>query len=248
MKKKINIIPVENSQISYKTKCAVIDIIRENAVDGKPVKLPNEEELSKRLGVSRNVLRDVLISLEKIGYLTRRRSKGTIANPKIVNATCRLDIEPELFKNIKACGYKVCVETQFLGFVFEPDEILGSNEEGYLSAEKVFYADDVPISYGIDHISSRFTKSIGDNMLQLRTLSHYAFLQKYCNTTMAYSMGHIDVTMAEPWLKESLNLSDNEPVIVIEDEGYNHDHEMVVHSYMYYKKGALDLKFLRKSW
>jgi DNA-binding GntR family transcriptional regulator len=65
---------------------------------------------------------------------------------------------------------------------------------------------------------------------------------------MAYSLSHIDASLPEPWLVESLQLDQNEPVIIIEDEGYNYDHEIVVHSYVYYKRGVLDLKFLRKSW
>lgn len=248
MNNSIKIRPIDNSQLSDKTKRAVIDIILQNAVDGKPFKLPNEDELSQRLGVSRNVLRDVLISMEQIGYLTRRRSKGTIANPKIVTATCRLDIEPELLSNLVSSGYVARAETQNLGFVFEKDEVFGPEEECYLSVEKIFYADDIPVAYGIDRIAGKYTKHIGNAILQLRDMSHYRFLQQYCNTEMAYSLSHIDVSLPEPWLMESLCLSENEPVIIIEDEGYNYDHEIVVHSHVYYKRGILDLKFLRKSW
>lgn len=239
---------VENEELSHKTKRALIDIICQNGADGKPFKLPNEDELSQRLGVSRNVLRDALMSLEEVGIVTRRRSKGTIANPQIARQNTRLDINPELYQMMVQSNYKVRVETLRLGFVFERDEALGGAQDSYLNVEKVFYGDDVPVAYVADHISGSYAKPSGDSILALKSISHYEFLDTYCSTTMAYTMAHMDAVLPAPWLVEAMKLEPGQPVMKMDDYAYNFDHEVVVHSEIYFRSGSLDLKFLRKNW
>lgn len=243
----LNITRMDSDQLSHRTKVALMEIIRENGTDGRPFKLPNEDELSQRLGVSRNVLRDALMSLEEMGVVTRRRSKGTIANPKIANATCRLDTGPEVFRMITDAGYAARAETLRLGFVFEPDP--GLEEEGmYLNVEKLFYANERPAAFCADHLSGRFAEQAGENILYLRDLSHFQFLEDYCGTSLAYTMANIDAILPEPWLMETMQLQAGEPVLFMEDFGYNYDHELVVHSCIYFRSNLLHPKFLRKSW
>ncbi len=244
----IKIKRVENEELSHKTKRALIDIICQNSEDSKPFKLPNEDELSQRLGVSRNVLRDALMSLEEVGIVTRRRSIGTIANPKIAKERARMDVNPELFRMLREDGYTVRVETLRLGFVFDADPAFVPAQDSYLNVEKVFYADDVPMAYCIDHISGNYAKLAGDSILVLRDASHYEFLEKYCNTSMAYTMATVDAALPEPWLAEALQIAPAEPVLTMDDYVYNYDHEIVVHSNIYFRRGYTGFKFLRKSW
>ena len=79
MKKDIEITPLDSSELSQRTKLALIELIRSSESD-RPFKLPNEDKLAQMVGVSRNALRDALASLEEMGFVTRQRSKGTMAN------------------------------------------------------------------------------------------------------------------------------------------------------------------------
>ena len=248
MDNKLLITRVDNAQLSHKTRAALIEIIRQNAVDGKPFKLPNEDELSQQLGVSRNVLRDALMSLEQMGIVTRRRSKGTIANPQIVNFQGRLDTEPELFRTLKEVGYDVRVETQRLGFVFENDPIFGKDQDCYLNVEKLFYADGKPAAYCADRIIGSYAKLAKDSIFKLQQQSHYEFLEQNCHTTMAYTMANLDARIPEPWIAQILRTEENEPVLVMEDIVYNYDHEILVHSFIHFRRGVINIKFLRKYW
>lgn len=248
MEKKTKAKRTRNEELSHKTKRALLDIIVNHGDEGKPFKLPNEDDLSHSLGVSRNVLRDALLSLEEIGVVTRRKSIGTIANPQIARENGRLDINPELVQMMEDEGYEVRIETQCLGFVFDNDPDLGPNQDSYLNVEKVFYADEMAAAYCIDHIAGSYAKMAEDSIMKLKGLSHYEFLKEYCDTAMAYTMVHVHAVMPEPWLNEVMKLPPGEPVMKMDDLVYNYDHEIIVHSNIYFRSGYLPLKFLRKSW
>lgn len=244
----LNVLRVDNKQLSYKTKRALIDLVRNSTEDGMPFKLPNEDELSHRLGVSRNVLRDALASLEEMGIVTRRRGKGTIANPKIANATFRLDTAPELFESMQAAGYNPRMESLNLGFVFKNDPAFGPDSTSYLNTEKLFWVDDIVATYCTDHIAGRFAEAAKDSIFALQELSHYQFLEQFCNTSMAYTMSHIDAIVPNDQVAELMRLKSGEPVLFMDDHIYNFDHEIVGHSMIYFRSGLIDLKFLRKNW
>lgn len=244
----LNILRVDNKQLSYKTKRALIELIRSSSEDGKPFKLPNEDELSHRLGVSRNVLRDSLASLEEMGVVTRRRGKGTIANPQIANTTFRLDTAPELFHSLEEEGYQPRIESLNLGFVFKNDPAFGPESASYLNTEKLCWIDDVVATYCIDHIDGRFAIDAKDSILALQNMGHYQFLERYCHTSMAYTMSQLDAIMPSAQVMELMRLQPGEPVLFMDDHVYNYDHEIVAHSTIYFRSGLLDLKFLRKNW
>lgn len=82
MKELRSIRQLDNRQLSQKIKYALFENIKESIHGNELLKLPKEEVLAQQLGVSRNGLRDVLTVLEEEGYISRRRSKGTIVNPK----------------------------------------------------------------------------------------------------------------------------------------------------------------------
>ena len=248
MKNSIIIKRVDNEELSHKTKRALIDIICQNTDSDAPFKLPNEDNLSQSLGVSRNVLRDALMSLEEIGVVTRRRSIGTIANPKIAREHGRLDINPELMRMIREDGYTVRVETLRLGFVFEKEPALEGDNGCYLNVEKVFYADDEVVAYCADHIAGRYAEAAKDSILRLQDVSHYEFLEECCGTSMAYTMVSIDAVMPGRELRETMGLPEGVPTLKLDDLVYNLNHEIVVHSNIYFRSGALALKFLRKNW
>ena len=248
MEDHLNILRVDNKQLSYKTKRALLDLIRSSSQDNTPFKLPNEDELSRRLGVSRNVLRDALASLEEMGVVTRRRGKGTIANPQIANADFRLDTAPELFHAMEEAGYHPRIESLNLGFVFKNDPAFGPGSTSYLNTEKLGWLEDKVAAYCTDHIDGRFATAAKDSIFALQEMGHYQFLEQYCHTTMAYTLSHIDAVIPPPAVAELMQLSAGEPVLLMDDHVYNYDHEIVAHSIIYFRSGILDLKFLRRNW
>ena len=69
-------------------------------------RLPRESVLAEKLGISRTQLRDILASLEREGFITRRHGVGTIINRHVLDATARMDIEVEFLDMIRQSGYR----------------------------------------------------------------------------------------------------------------------------------------------
>lgn len=68
-------------------------------------RLPRESVLSELLGISRTQLRDILASLEREGFISRRHGVGTMINHHVLDVPARMDIEIEFLDMIRASGY-----------------------------------------------------------------------------------------------------------------------------------------------
>ena len=132
--------------------------------------------------------------------------------------------------------------------MFKNDPVFGPDSNSYLNTEKLCWLGDVVAAYCIDHIAGRFAELARDSIFALQKLSHYQFLEQYCGTTMAYTMSHIDAIIPDAHVAELMRLKPGEPVLFMDDQVYNYDHEIVGHSMIYFRSGLLDLKFLRKNW
>lgn len=98
-------------------------------------RLPRESVLSELLGISRTQLRDILASLEREGFITRRHGVGTIINHHVLNVPARMDIEMEFMDMIRASGHT-------------PDVSFARVEEGTASsqeAELLQIAEGTPV-------------------------------------------------------------------------------------------------------
>ena len=68
-------------------------------------RLPRESVLSEMLGISRTQLRDILASLDREGFITRRHGVGTIINRHVLGTSARMDIEVEFLDMIRQSGH-----------------------------------------------------------------------------------------------------------------------------------------------
>ena len=100
-------------------------------------RLPRESVLSERLGISRTQLRDILASLEREGFITRRHGVGTIINRHVLNVQTRMDIEVEFLDMIRQSGCKAAV-----AFVRVSDGVAGAKNAAVLAAQILAVSDD----------------------------------------------------------------------------------------------------------
>lgn len=238
--------PLDNLLLSQRIKIALLEHLRAAANGDTPLKLPKEEDLARQLGVSRNGLRDVLTVLEEEGYITRRRSKGTIANSQILRSRCRLDLATELSKLITSEGYTPRFETKRLERIEAPHPGFAGRETAYIEVEKVFYADDDPVACAIDRIAGGLVDRAGADHTLLYTIPHYQFLSQHCGENIATVLDDIYPEVPGEKIAGYLQLPPGAPIMCLEGPGFNYDHEIVQFCTLYLKTGKLNYKILRK--
>ena len=158
-------------------------------------RLPRESVLSERLGISRTQLRDILASLEREGFITRRHGVGTIINRHVLNVQTRMDIEVEFLDMIRQSGCKAAV-----AFVRVSDGVADAKIAGQLQIPegtpiiriaRLCTADEKPAIYCEDVIEKAIAK--GNYTLKDLKLPIFHFLQQFCGVN-----AYMDLTDVRP--------------------------------------------------
>src|SRR5215813_9297723 len=118
-------------------------------------KLPNEERLADRFGVSRATVREAVLGLLEAGYLTRRHGSGTYVT-KAPRSRHALDTTVSYTAMIREAGHKPG-ETVIRKGVRAATELehtlLGlADAESVMELERVRLADHRPVIYSRDRI------------------------------------------------------------------------------------------------
>ncbi|HEX4107302.1 MAG TPA: GntR family transcriptional regulator [Solirubrobacteraceae bacterium] len=102
--------PLENRPVSSRAREALLSAIRAGAFPGG--RLPPEEELAVRLGVSRTTVRSALQALQEVGLISRARGRGTWINQHLLRASMRLNRLVPFTELIEQCGHRASVDLQ----------------------------------------------------------------------------------------------------------------------------------------
>ncbi|MDO0825581.1 GntR family transcriptional regulator [Desulfosporosinus nitroreducens] len=239
---------LDNEQLSSKAHKILLAMLREGAFD-QSGKLPPEEILAQKLGISRSVVRDVLAAFESEGFITRRRGIGTIINKHVLKVTSRLDLEKEFLEEVADCGY-----TPSVGFV-TPSVIKADEEaaerleipvgEELIVVERLILANGQPAIYCIDHLSSSL---IIDNNYSLNDLKPpiFSFLEQYCHCSVQMDLTKIAPYLTDDHLAEILNISQGTPILYLDELGYDIHQKPVLWSKEYYAPGIFEFTVLRR--
>ena len=127
-------VPIDRNTTSDAIRRQLLDIIAEQYEEGI-YKLPPEQQIADRLGVSRNTLRPVLSQMAGEGIILRRHGQGTLLNPEALAVCVNLQEMIDFSMIIERCGHS-------------PSHDIYSLEEmpaGDIAAEKLHIADDAPV-------------------------------------------------------------------------------------------------------
>lgn len=123
------------------------------------VKLPNEDELAERSGVSRATVREAVGGLVEAGYLTRRHGSGTFVAETLPRRHA-LDASVSYTSMIREAGMTpglVVLDQSEHKAIPEEAELLQVPEgEPLLTVERIRTADGRPVIYSVDRLPRSF--------------------------------------------------------------------------------------------
>ena len=239
---------IDNEELSVKARKVMITMLRDGAFE-RTGRLPSEELLAQKLGVSRTVVRDVLAALEGEGFITRRRGIGTIINKHVLQVTSRLDLEKEFLEEIADAGYIpsiAYVKPSMTKADQNAAKHLWVNEgDELIVVERLILANQRPAILCIDHIPQ---KLVIDPTYKNKDLEPpiFQFLQQYCHCSVEMDLTKIEPCLADKNLATTFEIPEGSPILYLDEVGYNISQRPVLWSKEYYAPGILEFTVLRR--
>lgn len=174
--------------------------------------LPNEVELSKQLGISRNTLRQAINKLVFEGALVRKKGVGTKVQRKGVVGGVKnwLSFSQEM----KMLGIEVRNFELHLSYKKANDEILNffdiNSSTRCLVLERVRGRQEYPFVYFISY----FNPSIDLNSESNFVKPLYELLEKDHNIIVKTSKEEISASLAGDFIAEKLDIKPNDPILI----------------------------------
>ena len=211
-------------------------------------RLPRESVLAEKMGISRTQLRDILASLEREGFITRRHGVGTIINRHVLNAQTRMDIEVEFLEMIRQNGHEPGV-----AFVRVSDGEADAKISAQLQipegtpiirVARLCTADGRPAIYCEDVVEKALAK--GDYTIRDFQLPIFHFLQKFCGVYPYLDLTDVRAAAADAALADIFSIPMGSPLLHMEEVDYDIDGKPVFCSSEYFADGLFRHTILRK--
>ena len=211
-------------------------------------RLPRESVLAEKLGISRTQLRDILASLEREGFITRRHGVGTIINRHVLNAQTRMDIEVEFLDMIRQNGHEAAVAYVRVSDGTADKRIAQQLQipEGtpIIRVARLCTADGRPAIYcedGVEKALARGNYTIKDFKLPI-----FHFLQRFCGVNPYMDLTDVRPTVADAALSEVFQVPVGAPLLNMEEVDFDIDGKPVFCSSEYFADGIFRHTVMRK--
>lgn len=211
-------------------------------------RLPRESVLSETLGISRTQLRDILASLDREGYITRRHGVGTIINRHVLGVQARMDIELEFLDMIRRSGH-----TPGVAFVRasndRADDKLASQlgiavGTPVLRIARLCTADGRPAIYCEDLVErSRLRRPYTDAELRQPI---FDFLQSVCGISSYLDLTDLRPVTADTFLADTFQVPVGTPLLNMDEVDYDIEGVPIFASREYFADGIFRHTVLRK--
>ena len=211
-------------------------------------RLPRESVLCVKLGISRTQLRDILASLEREGFITRRHGVGTIINRHVLNVQTRMDIEIEFLDMIRQNGYAPAV-----AFIRTSEETADEKTAAQLRlppgtpmlrVSRLCTADGRPAIYCEDVIEKALIRE--DYTEEDLKPPIFHFLQRSCGIFPYLDLTDLRAVPADEKLAQVLQVPLGAPLLYMEEVDFDIDGKPVFCSAEYFADGIFRHTVLRK--
>ena len=211
-------------------------------------RLPRENVLAEKLGISRTQLRDILASLEREGFITRRHGVGTIINRHVLGVQSRMDIEVEFLDMIRQSGHEPAVASVRISESTADKKIAGQLqiEEGapIIRVARLCTADGKPAIYCEDVVDKGLVK--GSYTIKDLKLPIFHFLQQFCGVYPYLDLTDLRPTVADAALAEIFQVPVGSPLLNMDEVDFDIDGHPVFCSTEYFVDGIFRHTVMRK--
>ena len=213
-------------------------------------RLPRESVLSEQLGISRTQLRDILASLEREGFITRRHGVGTIINRHVLSVPARMDIEMEFLDMIRQSGYTpaIAFSSASEGAATEKEAELLDIKAGtpVLRFCRLCTADGRPAIYCEDVVEkSKIRETYTEEDLRL---SIFDFLQKFAGLYSYLDLTDLKPVVTDEHLSEIFQAAPGTPLLNMTEVNFDIDGQRVFCSDEYFADGFFRHTVMRKKF
>ena len=195
--------------------------------------LPNEVELSQRLSISRNTLRQAINKLVMEGLLVRKKGYGTTVAPQNVMSNARN--WKSFSQEMRSQGLKVQNFELHISYKAAPEEALKffglKTETSLLCLERLRGKPGLPFVYFISYFNPSIPMSVEDDM----SLPLYEILEKKYGITVKTSKEMIFARGANAGMAEQLGIDEGAPVLVRKRFVLDRDNVPVEYNVGYYR-------------
>ena len=211
-------------------------------------RLPRESVLAETLGISRTQLRDILASLEREGYITRRHGVGTIINRHVLNVHTRMDIEVEFLDMIRRNGHQPAIAyvrvSEGAADAKTAAQLRIAQGAPVLRVGRLCTADGVPAIYCEDVVDKSLVRAAYTESDLKQPIFH--FLQEFCGVYPYLDLADIRAVVADETLAEILRIPVGTPLLNMDEVDYDIDGNPVFCSMEYFVEGYFRHAVMRK--
>lgn len=222
--------PFKKRSLSDEIKEYLYDYIK--AMDlKKNTKLPPEETVAKRLGVSRVTIRKALSELEQEGVIFRVHGRGTFVNREALEIKVNINTGYEIKHLIKSSGYRARMEIANLeikdaGYKMG-EKLQIASDELVVRIERIFYADDNPAVLCIDMFPCKLSKEVAskDNI----QVSTFDFLRDYAGIVIEWDKTEIRTISKEGYKASNyIDYMENDSFLELQSVNFDRENEPVL--------------------
>lgn len=211
-------------------------------------RLPRESVLSETLGISRTQLRDILASLEREGFITRRHGVGTIINRHVLDAHSRMDIEVEFLDMIRQNGHTPAVAyVQHCGDTADEhiaQQLCIAVGDPVIRVTRLCTADGKPAIYCEDILAKSLIQRPYTEKDFTAPIFH--FLQEFCGVLAYMDLTDIRPTVADAQLAQVFQVPEGSPLLQLDELDFDIDGNPVFFSREYFADGIFRHTVMRK--
>lgn len=214
---------------------------------GAEGRLPPEEELAARLGISRATLREALRALEGEGLIRRHHGVGTFVNPRLPAIVYSLEVNLNISAAVRGSGLEPdtsdCTVREEPAGATTAARLELPAESPILRIERVRSVGGRPVIYTRDAVPRRLVP--GPVPIRLDG-SLYAFLEHACRQSIREGTARIEPLRADQRVSARLGISPGSILLQVQQVDRNQDGVPILFSVEYYVQDAFEFRVRRR--